>query len=209
MNKKIALSGLSILSSLALIAGATFAFFSSEATSNNNAFGAGTLNLELDDNDEAFGDDANDDLITATFDVDNMAPGDSEAQEISFHNTGSIDIAEIAMGLVCTGDLCPALELIVREGGTASGGECGAGLDITTTIDTAIGGGGLPLTLSEYSGNTYDSLATPLTPDDAAAGGTDEGKVCLQVTMSDVGDEFQGDVADMDLTFTAHQDASQ
>src|SRR3989344_915283 len=139
MNKKIALSAMSILTSLALLGGATFAFFSDEGTSTDNTFGAGTLDLLLDNDGVTFLDD-----VTATFDVDGMAPGDSAAQEISFHNAGSISIAEIAMKLDCVGtdpdtdpsNLCDVLNLKIHEGGTASGGECGAGTDVTGTIDT-------------------------------------------------------------------------
>lgn len=48
MNKKIALSGLSILTALALIGGATFAFFSDVETSHNNVLQAGALDLTID-----------------------------------------------------------------------------------------------------------------------------------------------------------------
>lgn len=48
MNKKIALSGLSIFAALALIGGATFAFFSDEETSENNTFTAGEIDLQID-----------------------------------------------------------------------------------------------------------------------------------------------------------------
>ncbi len=45
MNSKIALSAISILASLALVGGATFALFSDVATSSDNTFATGTLNL--------------------------------------------------------------------------------------------------------------------------------------------------------------------
>lgn len=48
MNKKIALSGLSILTSFALIGGAAFAFFSDTETSIGNTFTAGAIDLQID-----------------------------------------------------------------------------------------------------------------------------------------------------------------
>lgn len=48
MNKRIALSGLSILTALALIGGATFAFFSDVETSHDNVLQAGALDLTID-----------------------------------------------------------------------------------------------------------------------------------------------------------------
>lgn len=48
MNTRIALSGLSILASLAIIGGATFAFFSDTETSEDNVFVAGSLDLKVD-----------------------------------------------------------------------------------------------------------------------------------------------------------------
>jgi predicted ribosomally synthesized peptide with SipW-like signal peptide len=47
MNKKIALSSLSIMAALALIGGATFAFFSDTETSTGNTFTAGSLDLQI------------------------------------------------------------------------------------------------------------------------------------------------------------------
>lgn len=48
MNTKIALSTLSIFSALALVGGATFAFFSDTETSTGNTFTAGSLDLKVD-----------------------------------------------------------------------------------------------------------------------------------------------------------------
>ena len=48
MNKKIALSGLSILASLTLIGGAAFAFFSDTETSTGNILAAGAIDLGID-----------------------------------------------------------------------------------------------------------------------------------------------------------------
>lgn len=52
MNTKIALSGMSILAALALIGGATFAFFSDNETSGGNTVTAGTLDLKVNGTDD-------------------------------------------------------------------------------------------------------------------------------------------------------------
>lgn len=48
MNKRIVLSSMSIFASLALVVGATFAFFTDSETSQDNAFAAGELDLQVD-----------------------------------------------------------------------------------------------------------------------------------------------------------------
>lgn len=210
INRRIATSGISILAAAAMMAAGTFAFFSDEATSTENTFGAGTMVLELDDSNEPFEAGPPND-VTATFDLDDMAPGDMDAQEISFHNEGSIDIAEIAMGLTSSfidpgddgSDLRDVLNMEIVEGGTASEGSCTGGTPVTGAIDAIVGNGGSPLTMKEFTGDTYDSLAIALSP-------SSTGKVCIKITMDEeAGDIYQGDSADATFTFTAHQDVSQ
>ena len=207
INTKIALSALSAVAATLLIGAGTYAYFSDVASSTNNTFGAGTLDLQLDDTSESFANG-----ISATFAVANMAPGLTEAQEISFHNAGTVSIAEIAMGVTSSNidlsnpsnsDLRDVLEMRIFTGGVKNGNVCSGGTEETTAIDTAIGGIDAPLTLDEFTGNTFDSLAIPL------ATGVN-GQVCIQVGMStSATDIYQGDSADATFTFTAHQDTSQ
>lgn len=70
MNKRILLSSVSLFSSLALVTGATFAFFSDVGTSTGNVFAAGSFDLLLSDGDQTDVDD-----VTATWSGTNMAPG--------------------------------------------------------------------------------------------------------------------------------------
>lgn len=207
INSRIALSLASIAAAGALIVGATFAFFSDSGQSTNNQFGAGTMNLQLDDSDQL----TPVDNVTATFNVSGMAPGDKAAQEISFHNGGTVSIAEIAMGLTSTNtdgdldgsDLRDKLNMKVVSGGTASSGDCTGGSDQTSAIDLAVGNNSAPLTMTEFTGDTYDSLPISLAP---AA----DGKVCIQVVFdSGANNTYQGDSANATFTFTAHQDTSQ
>lgn len=207
LNKRIILSGLSIMASLAIMGGATFAFFSDQASSTGNTFGAGSLDLQIDDSNEP----TPVDNVTATFNMPSIAPGDKSSQEISFHNNGTVSIAEIAMGLTSTNtdpdadasDIRNVLNLQVVAGGTASEGDCTGGTDVTSAIDTAVGNGTGPLTMAELNGDTYDSLPIPL----AASA---NGKVCIQVALDDdAGDVYQGDSASASFVFDAHQDISQ
>ena len=77
------LSGISIAASLSIMAGATFAFFTSQANSTGNTFSAGTLEVNvLDQNaDSAF---ANEVLAT------NWVPGEEAFVNFDVKNDGSI-----------------------------------------------------------------------------------------------------------------------
>ena len=196
------------MAALVLVGSATYAYFTDTATSSNNSFGAGTMKLQLDNDGQNFFDD-----VSATFNVTDFSPNESAAQEISLHNAATVDIAEIALGLTSTNfdpadpddsDLRNVLLLTIVPGGTASAGDCTGGSNITTAIDTAVGNGDSTLTMMEFTGDTYDSLPTPL-----PAGGFDD-KVCIRVTMDPTAsDVYQGDSANASFVFTAHQDSSQ
>ncbi len=86
-NRKILTSSISILASLGLVAGATFAFFSDVGTSSDNIFASGTLDLDLsDDTAEGPADD-----VTASFGGTDMAPGDCTAsQQLRLRNSGTV-----------------------------------------------------------------------------------------------------------------------
>ncbi len=86
MNRKILTSGFSILASLALAGGATFALFTNTGTSSNNVFAAGTLDLKLTDENEAPSDD-----VTASFGGTNMSPGVClSPATLSLKNSGTV-----------------------------------------------------------------------------------------------------------------------
>lgn len=215
INSKILLSVASIAAAAALIIGATFAFFSDEETSNNNVFGAGTLDLVLCDVDENTGpecdnaDEAATDSVTASFGGSDLVPGQTvDAGFIELQNNGSIAIAEVELLGVTTETVDPGADgaivnellLDVRTGSDSS---CSGSTNQTTAIDAAIGNGDTILTLGELgNGITYDAL-----PGIASAG---DYFLCMSVTLdSDAGNGVQGDAAEIDLTFTANQDASQ
>lgn len=82
MNRKIALSAISILSTLALVGGATFAAFSSSATNPGNTFGAGTLVLNING--------APGSSSSPKFTIANAYPGQVETQVIVLSNSGTV-----------------------------------------------------------------------------------------------------------------------
>ena len=86
MNRNIVISILSIIASLSLMSGATYAYFSSTATNTDNTFSSGTLVLALTDtNDTEPGN------IQATFGATGMGPGDcSGDQVLTLENNGTV-----------------------------------------------------------------------------------------------------------------------
>ncbi len=82
MNKKILMSGISIITALALVGGGAFALFSSSATNVGNTFGAGNMSLVLS---SLAGPNS-----TPFFTFTGVAPGDVKTQVITLTNNGSI-----------------------------------------------------------------------------------------------------------------------
>jgi spore coat-associated protein N len=86
MNKRILLSSVSIFASLALAAGATFAFFSDSGTSSNNVFTAGSFNLVLSDVNETAVDN-----VTETWTGTTMTPGGASVDAtLQLRNAGTV-----------------------------------------------------------------------------------------------------------------------
>lgn len=98
-NTRIAISLASIVTAGALVAGGTFAFFSSSASSTDNKFTSGTLNLNVRDNNEDFGSAVTASTVSPT----NWAPGESFESYICFKNNGTIPIEEIIFNTTATG----------------------------------------------------------------------------------------------------------
>lgn len=203
INKKIALSAISILSALVLMGAATFAFFSNQGSSTGNIFAAGTLDLQLDDENEQFIDD-----VSASITGSDMAPGDSTSGFISLHNNGSLSISDVVLGATQTNntnggdgsDLADVLNLTVKTNpdDNTCPDEDGDTADLTGTIASAIGNSSLPLTLTELVNEDYDALPG-LTPGSSYF-------LCVTATLdSDAGNEYQGDSKTVNFDFTANQ----
>lgn len=124
INSRILLSVASIAAAGALIIGATFAFFSDTATSSDNSFSTGILDLKIRDNNEGFSD-----AVTASTVANNMIPGGTPTESyVCFKNTGDYDIQEIILAMSATGDvgaLAPWVNTTKVELGQVSPGDCG------------------------------------------------------------------------------------
>jgi len=83
---------------LGLIGGA-FAYFTDVETSTGNVFQAGTLDMQIQDNDEG----PTDAVVSASFSMAGLAPGDTFTTDpITLRNVGSIDITYIFGRFVIT-----------------------------------------------------------------------------------------------------------
>lgn len=200
MNSKIAMSGLSILASFAIMGGATFAFFSSSATSTGNVFAAGNLVLQVDDADQT-----SSPTVNASLNFAGLAPGvTSSKQYISLHNGGSLPVAEVELGATKTADDADAdaLENVVNlTVTTGDDNTCTTNaVDRTAAIAGGTGDTLLPLTLGELIASDYDALP----------GLGSDYFVCFQGTMDPTaGNEYQGDSVTVTMDFKGNQDVSQ
>lgn len=88
-----------ILTTGALLAGATFAYFSDTATSNDNVFSAGTLDLRLTDNNET-----DQKAVTASFGMKDMAPGTCTTGTLYIQNKGSVAANHVDISITNTYD---------------------------------------------------------------------------------------------------------
>ena len=192
LNIKIALSAMSILASLALLGGATFAFFSSAGTSTDNVFGTGTLTLLLDDVDDT----TPAATIDASFGDSSMAPGETTSGFISMHNDGSIDIAEVNLGATetvsSTPDLAEKLNITSAEIDTVS-----------TCDDDPVDVSSSFTTLAALNSADFD-----LPSSDIAAGATKY--LCMTFELDEgTDDTYQGKSITETFTFIGHQDLGQ
>ncbi|OGE38462.1 hypothetical protein A3B40_02460 [Candidatus Roizmanbacteria bacterium RIFCSPLOWO2_01_FULL_37_16] len=89
MNRQIVMGILSIFAVTALVGGATFALFSSQASNNENTFGAGTMQLRIN------GDEGS--TSSSVFSIANAKPTDVFTQVIALSNTGSIAATDVLL----------------------------------------------------------------------------------------------------------------
>ncbi|PAE24712.1 TasA family protein [Bacillus sp. 7894-2] len=82
LKKKLGLGIASAALGISLVGGGTFAYFN-DVEESNNAFAAGTLNLELNP--------------TTIVDVENLKPGDWTTKFFKLKNDGSLDISAVKL----------------------------------------------------------------------------------------------------------------
>jgi predicted ribosomally synthesized peptide with SipW-like signal peptide len=190
MNTKIALSILSIVATTGLIGGATYAYFFSTATSTGNVFGAGTLTLLLDDNNDT----TPAATITASF-GNTLAPGDSTSGFISMHNSGSINIAKVKLGATETVTSDPDLagKLNITTATIGDNQACDVNPHAVSGLTT----------LAALNGTTIS-----VNNSDIAAGSTKY--LCMTFTLdSGTGNTYQNKSITETFSFEGDQDLSQ
>lgn len=151
MNKKIALSGLSIVAALTLMGGATFAAFSTTATAAGNTFSTTTPTLTISVNGGAFG------TSEPGFTVGGLVPGGSTAdQNFSLQNINTDP----------SGDLTIFLKFNDLAGTTLNGNDikftvtCGASTVADTYTNWVTIGNSLSLTVPHNSTQACTMSAT-------------------------------------------------
>jgi len=196
INRRILASGLSIVSALAVMGGATFAFFSDTGTSSSNVFAAGSLDLQLSNDAVTYSDS-----VSATFGGTNMAPGQCLAADaLNLKNSGTVaaNHAEVAVS-----------NLVTDAGNNAN-----PDMDSYLRFQVLNYDGGSEILIADSNLNGYRDLA-----DLQASGGLDNltltdlntnhalnVQVCLDGSAPS---EIQADQVDSTFTVTLNQDVSQ
>ncbi len=123
-KKKIITSAITVGATGALLIGATFAYFSTQVTSNDNTFSTGVMELKIRDNNEGFTN-----AVTATTVATNMVPGGALTESyVCFRNTGDYDIQEIITSMTASGNvnaLAPWVNVIKVDLKAVTTADCG------------------------------------------------------------------------------------
>ena len=203
MNKKILIS-LSIIGVVAAIAiGGTIAYYNDTETSNGNTFTAGTLNLQVD----------NDDPITRFYSAEDIKPGYEDKDVWELKNTGSLDgYLHITFSNLVDDDVsCPEPEQ--NEGGDTT---CGAGqdgelaenLDILIYLDDGSNNFELGTDSLIYQGKVKGILQGDLFNYFLAAGNSKDFIMEMGVDSS-VGNIIQTDKTGFDINFELTQNKQE
>ncbi len=189
INRRIAISSMSILAALSLMTGATFAYFSSSATSTNNTFSSGTLVLALTDTTET--DMA---AVQASFGATNMAPGTCTGDQVlTLDNIGTVVANHLEIAASNT-DSAMAGKLRIKKF-MFDGTDLLNGIIGTTAGDPAL------KDLSDLATAGYDDIGMSDLNDH-----TITMDVCLDESAPD---SLQGSTNTLNLTFALNQHVSQ
>lgn len=180
----------------AMITAATGAVFTDTASSTENKFNTGTLDIKLTDDNEGPLDD-----VTASIGFSNMAPGDSVVKPLTVNNPGSLGL-RYALTSASTDADSKALrgQITLKIVQVASIGACSA---------SAFSGSPTFLYNGVLTSAGFGSVTTGAQAGDrplAAAGGE---VLCLQASLPiATGNTFQGAATTTTFTFTAEQTAN-
>ena len=193
--KKILISLMAIALVIGLVGAGTMAYFNDTETSSGNTFTAGTLNLNVG------GENPN---ISPDFTLGPLAPGDSGTITYTLNNVGSIDgyLDLQGIGVVDTEGTNPESE----TGDIAEPGELSDNIYVTVTLGTSeLYTGLLSGIASDYDANV--ALAASGTTTLTIAWVVDKDNV--SPLGEDVGNDIQGDVATVGMTFELAQTTGQ
>lgn len=208
MNRRIAMSAISIVGALAIAGGTTFAFFSESGTSNDNVFAAGELVMALSDDNQT-----NEVNVSGTWGLAS-APGDTFSGDLKIKNTGSVPANHIELKF--TNIVTDAPGLPGSDGSIAMD----TVIEITLFEWDSDGDGSTDLTIPVTDINTngiidLDDLETQVADDfdDLAFGGTQNSDHILRIqgrlSPTLAVNQHQGDSVNMSLDVTMNQDVSQ
>lgn len=198
MKRKVLLSVLALVVTIAMVAGISFAYFSDTETSNGNTFTAGTLDLKIN------GDDVN----VVAFNVTNMSPGNQPKRSYVLENAGSLsgklNITSIAVGNFENGIIEPEAS---AGDVTDPLGELGDVVNIRLVVD--YGGDGWISTgdVTLYNGKVSAMPGSIIFNEAMSAGGTVNILALLDWWSTPDDNKAQGDSMTIDLTFELTQNS--
>jgi spore coat-associated protein N len=215
--RKLVISIITVILAAGLVGTGALAYFQDTETSTDNTFTAGTLDLRLADQLELDGDDS----VTATWTMNNMAPGVTHSGPwyVILSNTGSISAAHVEISF--TNEIDENEETYIESETDPDNDtwEMAQWLEVTNITYSGIN---LLPVLSDENLNGFIDLDDMADPDNAPA--LDNllappvvpppgfGFMVFQMDIlfnSGAGNDFQGDTLITTVTFTLNQDASQ
>ncbi|MDP3941882.1 MAG: TasA family protein [bacterium] len=213
INKKILISAMSIVTSLAMVGGATFAFFSDQGTSSDNIFSSGNMDMLLSDTDQTDLDD-----VSGTWGLAS-APGDPFTGDLKIKNSGTVDADHIEL------QFSNAVTEAVSGPGTVSAVPMDRVLEITSLLWDHDGDGtptvDLLASVIDLNSNgiiDLDDLENQnvdgaVDADNVAFGGTQANDHTLRIAGEFSGtlaeNQHQGDSVNMTLGVTMNQNVAQ
>lgn len=204
--KKIVGLSITALLIVGLVGGGTYAWFSDTESSEDNTLTAGTLDLNINGGDDA----------VTTFDVSNVAPGDSGSGNSTLTNVGSLlGELDVATSAITNTPYAGGGEFQDGTGDLGANAEIAMYLDIDMSGDVSAGDIGLKSDATTYDPTValdYDVIDNYDTENwNATANMSTTVSYGFRVEWNvptDTGNEAQGDSVSFDITFTLQQPAA-
>lgn len=176
-----------------MIAAATGAVFTDTATSTENQFQTGTLNIKLADDNEGAADD-----VSASISFSNMAPGDSVVKPITVSNPGSLGLRYALTSSSTNADGKDLKgQIVLKVVQVAGTGSCAA---------AAFSGSPAYLYNGALGAAAFGDVTTGSQAGDRALASSASEVLCLQASLPiATGNAFQGAATTATFTFTAEQ----